>query len=467
MHTPNRIVSKRFRDRTLELYPSLTKRQRLFRFFEFLVFSTFTDRDERHSRKVVSRSALLDLLGLPATTGSKRFKAKDLLDECKDCIPLYKLEWSAYDPDEGKARVITDSGLSDEFMTELRHELTTFHNVPDSDKVRYITGERVRPADATALRVSDEQAATASVPQVPVALRIAHYLNSLPRNVFTTKIHENIAEAVTVAQSLPSPAQSTLELTKLHRILTQPQPFYGPSEGANTVRVFAKNTSIQGLKNAVKYALTQGWTTFDLKSAQLAIVAKDWNIDLLHQWLSNRSNNVWKELCSVFPNIPDAVSKPVIKTAVYSACYGAQLETIQADVQMALGTNRAAANALLAHELFIHVIAHRDHQLREIRKRKGATDTFGRFLPANTPEQARSVLAQLSQAREMQLLLPALSFTEQRPNDLRIVLWEHDGFSVHFRRDASRNDRTKRALLRAVNDNCERLGYPTELVEKS
>jgi hypothetical protein len=467
MHSPNRIVSKRFRDRTLELYPALVKRERLFRFFEFLVFSTFTDRDQRRPKKVVSRKALLDLLGLPATTGSKRFRAADLLDECKDCIPLLKLEWSAYDPDSGQARVITDSGLSQEFLAELRRELTTFHNVPDADKVRYITGERVRPIDATALRSNDEQAATAGVPQVQAATRISNYLNSLPRNVFTTKIQENIVDTVAVAQSLPGLAQSTLELTKLHRIVTQPQPFYGPSEGANTVRLFAKNTSILSLKNPVKYALIRGWTTFDLKSAQLAIVAKDWNIGLLHGWLSNPSNDIWKELCSVFPDIPVTDSKPVIKTAVYSACYGARLETIQADVQAALGTSRVAANALLAHELFIHVLGHRDHQLREIRKHWGANDAFGRFLSANTPTQARSVLAQLSQAREMQLLLPALDLAEQRPNDLRIVLWEHDGFSVHFRRDDARNDRTKRALMRAVNDNCERLGYPTELVEKS
>ena len=76
------------------------------------------------------------------------------------------------------------------------------------------------------------------------------------------------------------------------------------------------------------------------------------------------------------------------------------------------------------------------------------------------------MLAQLSQAREMQLLLPAIDFAEQRANDMRIVLWEHDGFSVHFRRDAQRNERTKRALLKAVNDNCQKLGYPTTLIEK-
>jgi hypothetical protein len=76
------------------------------------------------------------------------------------------------------------------------------------------------------------------------------------------------------------------------------------------------------------------------------------------------------------------------------------------------------------------------------------------------------VLAQLSQAREMQLLLPAIDFAEHHANDVRIVLWEHDGFSVQFRRDAQRNDRTKRALLKAVNDNCGKLGYATTLVEK-
>ncbi len=466
MHSPNRIVSKRFRERTLALYPILAEREHLFRFFEYLVFSTFTDRNRQHPQRVVSRKALLELLELPATTGSKKFKSIDLLDESKDCIPLLKLEWSAYDREQGKARVITDPGLSRDFLVELNRELSTFHAVPDADKVRYITGERVRPNVTADIRANDVRAVTAVAPQVPEAKRIAAYLNSLPRNLFTTKVTEHINSATKTAQALPSRAQSTLELTKLHRILTQPQPFYGPSDGANTVRLFAKNTSILSLKNVVKYAVIQGWTTFDLKSAQLAIVAKDWQVTFLHELLSNPANDVWRKLCGVFPTIPMATSKPVVKTAVYSACYGAQLETIQSDVQLALGVPRAAANALLSHELFIHVVAHRQHQLREIRKSGGATDCFGRFLPAQTKAQVRSVLAQLSQAREMQLLLPAIDFAEQRANDMRIVLWEHDGFSVHFRRDAQRNERTKRALLKAVNDNCQKLGYPTTLIEK-
>jgi hypothetical protein len=74
------------------------------------------------------------------------------------------------------------------------------------------------------------------------------------------------------------------------------------------------------------------------------------------------------------------VAKPIVKTAVYSACYGAQLETIQTDVQIALGVPRATANALLSHELFIHVVAYREHQLHQIRKQGGGTDCFGRFL---------------------------------------------------------------------------------------
>lgn len=305
------------------------------------------------------------------------------------------------------------------------------------------------------------------MPTTPTGRRIAEYLNARARNAFSMKVRENIGNAIAMAQALPNPAQSALELAKLHRILTQPEPFYGASERANTVRIFAKNTSILALKNVVKYALVAGWRTFDLQSAQLAIVAKDWNVELLHRWLSDPENDVWRELCGVFPGIPAATSKPVIKTAICSACYGAQLEPIQRDVQIALGVPRLAANKLLAHELFIHVLAHREHVLRESRKRKGATDCFGTFLPVGTRQQARSAMAQLSQAREMQLLLPAIEFAEQHPNDLRIMLWEHDGFSVHFRRHDDRNERTKRALIRAVDDNCAKFGYPTYLLEKN
>ena len=70
-------------------------------------------------------------------------------------------------------------------------------------------------------------------------------------------------------------------------------------------------------------------------------------------------------------------------------------------------------------------------------------------------------MAQVSQAREMDLLLPAVDLAVaergENPPEVKIVLWKHDGFSVHFTRRADAN---KRRLVEAVNARCAGAGLP-------
>jgi hypothetical protein len=466
MHSSNRVVSAWFRGKTLELYPGLLKRGRLFLFFEYLVFSSFVDRNAFERRTVVSREVLLKVLGLPVTANSAAFKAVDLLEECAACIPLLKLEWSEHDYENGSARVILDDGLSAPFLEALQKELGTFHLVPDAEKVRFITGERVDTTTRTSLSAAERHDVTNDQHLLAPVAKVADYLNALPSNGFSMKVRQNIDRAVEAARSLPSATQRGLELSKLHWIVMQPQPFYGPSDEGKTIRLFAKNVSILGLKNVVKYALIDGWSTLDLKSAQLAIVATDWNITAIRGWLANPTCDIWRELCGVLPHIPIAGAKPVIKQAVYSACYGAQVETVEQALRGGLELSRADSSKVLSHEFFVLLFAHAKDRLTQIRANGGALDCFGEHLVCQSRVEARSVLARLSQAREMQLLLPAVDYALNNPKKLRIMLWEHDGFSVHFRLEPKRNEKTKRELLQTVNDRCAALGYPTKLVEK-
>ena len=77
------------------------------------------------------------------------------------------------------------------------------------------------------------------------------------------------------------------------------------------------------------------------------------------------------------------------------------------------------------------------------------------------PADARSALAQDAQAVELDLLLPVLGLAK-RTNKFRILLWQHDGFTVKFT-EAGKEERWHRRILKVVNEKAIELAIPTQL----
>ena len=133
-----------------------------------------------------------------------------------------------------------------------------------------------------------------------------------------------------------------------------------------------------------------------------------------------------------------------------------------------------AAERFFENELIREAYAGRERELAVIRERGYAVDVFGRKIttgangygPADDLDYSRSILAQLNQARELWLLEPVIGLAEAeqakaRPA-FRLVLWQHDGFSVKYRSDAER-ERWEPRILAGVAERAERHGYPTRL----
>ena len=117
------------------------------------------------------------------------------------------------------------------------------------------------------------------------------------------------------------------------------------------------------------------------------------------------------------------------------------------------------------HRLIGPVLVERRKRMRKVINGGGAVDCFGRRIACKGRQDVRSVMAQLSQAQEMKLLLPAIELAKKRADEFTIVLWEHDGFSVHFTR-TDRIESESQRITDAVNTECSRLGYPTRLEGK-
>lgn len=468
------LVSKAFRSTVLSTFPTLAqypdrdRRHRWLCFLDLLCFSTFLESSESRPRAVISRPEILRAIGLPPGIPSRTFNAKEFLDEIVAGKILGSFRYGEHVPDSphttGRARIAIPN-FSKEFRSSLEREISSLHLVPEKDRIHLVTGEPWRATTPAKVREEDRTTAIAIRPNVREAQRIVDYLNDLPSNVFAMKVKANIAKAIEIASKLEG-RQRHEELTKLHRIVSQPQPFYGPSKGERTVRVFAQNIAIQNLKNAIKYALIDGWVTFDLRSSQLAIVSKDWGIDELRVWLSDfANNNVWRRLTGLFSGIPESTSKPALKTAVYSVCYGAGTKRIRRELAKGLGVVDDAVEPFFEDPFIAKVLHQRRLMTKAIIEAKDILDCFGQTIACTGKDDVRSAMAQLSQAQEMALLLPAVDLAKKRKGEFKIVLWEHDGFSVHFTRK-KRTESESQRIIDAVNERCSKLGYPTRLERK-
>ena len=465
------IVSEGFRERLLCSLPILlqhpNERERVewFRFLNLICFGSFVSASET-PRMVIPHETIVDAIGRDP---SEPFNSGAFIAKFTDNV-LPHFVVSLHDHRTGKAREVLNDGLGP-LKNDLDEELSSFSLIDDSKKVYLVTGERWTPPKARALRERDREVAEREVPKVAAAKRIVAYLNSLKSNLFAAKVNANNGSAIEVAKKIDDRRRRRIELKKLHRISVQPQPFYGSPIDPQTVRVFAKNVSIPNLKNEIKAALIDGWTTFDLKSAQFAIVAKDWRItDLLTEL--TKGIDIWKTLTDLYSTLDPVKVKPLLKTAVYSICYGMSRDNVIAELQDAfVGLGCSDLDAHIWSMTFVDdayvvpLFRHRETMIEKVKKDRGAKDCFGQWIATTKDVQPRKVLAQLSQAQEMALLLPAIDLAKKREGEFKIVLWEHDGFSVHFTRK-DRIESESKKIIDVVNERCSKLGYPTRLERK-
>jgi hypothetical protein len=164
-------------------------------------------------------------------------------------------------------------------------------------------------------------------------------------------------------------------------------------------------------------------------------------------------------------------AKAVLKESLYAACYGMSRDNLEVNVKKLLdGIGVARSGELfLSHPIIKAVLKARARMLRKIRMECGMETCFGRFIPINKGWHKRKdefgprkrgrklyaakavkphqILAMVSQAQELQLLLPAFELATKHRRDFTITLFQHDGFSVKIsRRARDWRDRIKKGV---------------------
>jgi hypothetical protein len=281
--------------------------------------------------------------------------------------------------------------------------------------------------------------------------------------------HEDTDAAYSMASDMVKGKGGSLNkrfnaLNQLSAIVNDPVPRYLPSYTGNTVRVFTSGYSLCTINKSLRRVLQPDWIELDLASAQLAIVAHDWGLNEVGEFLQS-GGSIWDSLYDFMGwaeyrwGVPKKGAKPALKKGLYSAVFGAGKERIR---KLMFSEYVSSAHypgflvysnfldRIFEHPLIKELMRSRKEQLRQIKEEGGAEDVFGETIKLTSETNTRSVLAQLAQARELQLLLPALDLADAELNraDSKggsprfwITLWQHDGFSIRVR------DKTRRASI--------------------
>ncbi len=312
-------------------------------------------------------------------------------------------------------------------------------------------GRKFNSAKQRAWRESDRSLALERMTEAacPDAVTLGNYLNGAAPHRYTSLL-PNMQVAAEAACALPNPDAVKHQMRVLRAISQQPVPFYAPSSRGRTIRLFGFNESLLALKKVVRQALAPSWRTADLRSAQLAIVAQQWNIPSVQEFLRDYSGSVWDYLFAELQIERTDERKRAVKDALYSALYGRTPGFTAYMLSKTLQMSGVGAR-FLQIPLIAELFCARERMFDKIQKAGGACNVYGQWIAlrddSSVPKEKRvdaaSVLSQLAQAMEMRLLAPVIDSAIEEKANARgwgMMLWKHDGFNwaSHKAEDVSR-----------------------------
>lgn len=325
------------------------------------------------------------------------------------------------------------------------------------------------------LKLDREEAANlVAIADSPRARYMAQYLNNLPTNKFTA-LAPNFEAAETEIEKITNPNAQRIQKLILQTIKERPIPVYVPT--ANSDRLFTMGASMQNLKKSVRKALTQGWVEFDLSSAQLAIIARQWDVPEVLEFLES-GKKLWSDLIAHLglSNL-DLTSyervKGTLKDHTYGIIFGMGETRLVNELDLSLSDFGVVngGQLFLSHPIMKAILIARKKRVNTLLKAGYTTEVYDQPSPYDPPtlktikitkKNVLSVLAQQAQAMEQVLIYPAFQLTNET-TDFQITLYQFDGFSVSFSNKLRQEYWTKR-ICDAVNETCEHYGIKSFLV---
>lgn len=382
-------VSVQFRRLALELYPGLVDSplaEFLRRMMTYLLFTGVVEEDS--GRIVVDRDLVAQLVGVGPN--DRNFRAQDYLDVFSSQVTDLHVEEYCFV--EGKART-----AAPEFCARLleARELERRSREPRNRAglVDFVTGRqysrRVGQRDA-ADHLAWTQRLAASCPENHPAHHLIGFLNNQPPDVMTGYLHRSSARLWEMALAMPTEQDTERRrreaaIMGLTRLSDVERFYYRPV--TNSARVFAVGTSLHQLPRSMSEDAFRGAVALDLRSSQLAIVAREWNLPKVQEFLMS-GPSFWDEILGYLGL--ESRFKDLLKRVLYSLIFGmskagkAGPTSLERMLLNGVDEHGGIASPLVRkffrHPIIAALLAGRSAQMKRIKDAGGVKDCFGRWL---------------------------------------------------------------------------------------
>lgn len=460
MDRPALTIPRDLRNEARRAHPGLDLHPAYWRFYSYLIAPTHID--DRHAEPVISAATLAGIEGKQHQLAARNYRATRFLAAFqRDALPDLRIvdSWSYR---EGRARFVQADGVDPEVKAATRAAL----EVPPWERpnpVRLDTGKQQHERDAPAQRRTRVQLATSIDPATRGCGPIVVYQNAMDRRAYAHITRKNFAAAAGTIEA-GSPGSSTDQARHgLSLILEDPVPLLKAVPRSD--RAFGIGPTPMTLRSDVRRALTGGWHEYDLRHAQLSIIARLWGVDALAPILAAETN-VWEHFADEL-GVPLETHKAALKRATYTIVFGGGLRRIANDFTHNLRRSGNADDAadVLNHFLRLPLVRSllvaRRIRMDQILRAGGLINYFGREIPARTAAQARSALAQEAQAIEIALILPIYELADQK-RVFRVMIYSFDGVTISFRDQRTANAWESR-IQAVVENKAAELGVSTRL----
>ena len=479
-------VSKKFRDEIIKIYPNC---QNDISYLKFLQYRLFSNNWEDQSKNLIKvpQFALAYCEDKQKQLAGKNYKGHLFLQ--KFSRDVQHITWSDWSYEQGKCRVVEfpiDDSLDFLLALDLHKD---YQN--EGGRIYLISGTKFTTRNRNAqLRKAQEKLkdelddlrkcrkvrqGAAKIFDYMMRVDIKHFIKIIDSNIDTVELA--IKNRIDLAETKKKVYLETIDCL---REIRKPM-LHGVK---NSWRLYDEGVSITGLPRQYRKMLCKGWTEFDIKSSQLAIVSSRWNIPSIHKFLSDR-NSVWELFFNVFPVPADEYdeTKRFFKQSLYSIVFGKLEANIAKEYDHLFGTGAGARFSKIwlvrdlfdAREIEINRLANAP-QGRHYSLAAGMFSSVNNYfktgmslkeiqqyektgiMPYTQRRRITSVMAQEVQMIEMAILNPVIDLAAKNSKNYVITLWQHDGFSVKFL-NASKRDAYTNVIVNGFQTNLDALKH--------
>lgn len=409
-------VLREVRERFVKEYPLAARDIAVMRLAQYILFGA---RFLNTGEVIVPYELLAAMEGKQKLARQNKYCGRALLERYRQCFP--GAWFTEADFREGRARAVAASGLPD-YVTlgDPRREDCAFFA---SGRVASEAGVQ-RETQRLKRQVRADAAAT-----YPVTRALVEQSLNCRKSTYGG-VEERIDAAYRASMDL-----SASKREHAHRILKRIEldPVQRLCAPPISARAFDVTPTYQQLPSVCRHALFDGCYELDLKSAQLAIIAKLWDIPLLQEFLAE-GQCIWTEIANAYQQPLHPSFKATVKDAMYATAYGAGRNKV----------NEVLTDGAIPPEPF-----NKMELIRAIRKgrrtnihgltRNGKARIGNRTFTV-TEENVLTILAAQAQYEEQILIEPALQLGRDTQNTrakYAVLAYTFDGIIVTPRRDTN------------------------------